>query len=154
LKTAGAGSRRQVVEAKEIRLPDVTFVIFAVSAGSLRIAVMTHALRRIAVQGALLLAAFAVFAPIYHIKAQESTAGARRILTKVAPQYPVVAHRMAIQGVVKVEATVSPNGSVKAVEVKGGHPMLAQAAQDAVRGWKWEPSPKETRELVSIRFNW
>jgi TonB family protein len=102
---------------------------------------------------ALLLAAFLVLAPI-HGKAQEASEGSRRIVTKVAPTYPAVAHRMQIQGIVKVAAVVAPNGSVKSVEVKGGHPMLAQAAQEAVREWKWESSPKETREVVEIKFNW
>jgi len=94
-----------------------------------------------------------VVAPI-HAGAQEASESSRRIVTKVAPTYPAVARRMQIQGNVKVAAVVAANGSVKSVEVKGGHPMLAQAAQQAVLEWKWEPSPKETREVVEIKFNW
>ena len=40
---------------------------------------------------------------------------------------------MLIQGNVRVTAVVAPNGRVKSIEVKGGHPTLAQAAQLAVR---------------------
>lgn len=112
---------------------------------------MIQVRRRSTVQSVVLLATLLVFTPT-HLRAQESAGGSRKVVTRLAPNYPAVAYKMEIQGSVKVEAMVSPNGTVKAVEVKGGHPMLAQAAQDAVRGWKWEPSPKETRELVEIKF--
>jgi len=115
---------------------------------------MAKVLRRAAVQGTLLLAALLVLSPLPIIHAQESAEGPRRIVTRVAPKYPAVAHRLEIRGSVKVEAVVSANGTAKSVEVKGGHPMLAQAALDAVRDWKWEPASRETRELIEIKFDW
>ncbi|MGA9979398.1 MAG: energy transducer TonB [Candidatus Sulfotelmatobacter sp.] len=114
---------------------------------------MFKILRQSTVQGALLLAALLVLIPL-HTRAQESVEVPRKILTRVAPKYPAVAHNMEIQGSVKAEALVEPNGRVKSVEIKGGHPILAQAAMEAVREWKWEPSSKETRELVEIKFVW
>jgi TonB family protein len=60
---------------------------------------------------------------------------------------------MALAGIVRVEAVVSPDGSVKAVAVKGGHPVLAQAAVNAVRKWKWEPASQESREAVEVKFS-
>jgi len=60
---------------------------------------------------------------------------------------------MALAGVVKVDALVAPDGSVKAVDVKGGHPVLAQAAANSVRRWKWETTAHESHELVEIRFS-
>jgi outer membrane biosynthesis protein TonB len=60
---------------------------------------------------------------------------------------------MRITGVVKAEVLVSPNGTVKNVKIKGGHPLLAQAAQMALLKWKWGPAPHETRELLEIKFN-
>jgi len=60
---------------------------------------------------------------------------------------------MAIQGVVRIEAVVSPDGSVKAVVIKGGHPLLAQAAANAVRQWRWERASHETHEPVEVKFN-
>jgi len=60
---------------------------------------------------------------------------------------------MALQGVVKVDALVAPDGTVKSIEVKGGHPVLAQAAANTVRRWKWEPAPHESHELVEVRFS-
>jgi TonB family protein len=82
----------------------------------------------------------------------QSAEGARKIVTRVSPQYPSVAHRMGLQGNVKVEVVVEPNGSVKSVEVRGGHPMLADAALSAVCQWKWEPGPHETHEIIEIKF--
>jgi len=49
-------------------------------------------------------------------------------------------------------ALVAPNGTVKSVEVKGGHPLLAEAAQNALRQWKFEPASHETSEFVEIQF--
>jgi TonB family protein len=92
-----------------------------------------------------------MFAP-NQAPAQETSEGARRVTTKVTPQYPTLAHRLGLQGSVKVEVVVAPNGTVKSLEVTGGHPMLADAAQNALRQWKWEPAPHETQEIVEIRF--
>jgi TonB family protein len=84
---------------------------------------------------------------------QEPGEGARKILSRITPQYPNLANNMKIKGVVKVEAVVAPNGTAKVVEVKGGHPLLAQSASNAVRLWKWEPAVRETHELIEIKFN-
>ena len=85
--------------------------------------------------------------------AQESSESVRKILTRVAPQYPNLARTMNIRGSVRVVALVAPNGTVKSVEVKGGHPVLAEAAQNALRQWKFEPASKETYEIIEIRFS-
>ncbi len=113
---------------------------------------MTKVLRQSTVLGTLLLAVFLLFVPL-HLQTQESSEVPRKVLTRVSPQYPSVAHLLQLRGIVKVEALVSPNGSVKSVAIKGGHPVLAQAAQHAVREWKWEPSSRETRELIEIKFD-
>ncbi len=79
--------------------------------------------------------------------------GGRKVVSRVVPKYPSLARTMNLQGVVRADVLVAPNGSVKLVEVKGGHPLLAQAAQTALREWKWEPAPRETHESVEIRFS-
>lgn len=84
--------------------------------------------------------------------AQESSAVSRKIVAKVAPQYPSLARSMHLQGSVRTEVLVAPDGKVRSVEVKGGHPVLAQAVQEAVRRWTWEPAPRETRENVEFKF--
>lgn len=101
--------------------------------------------------GALFLAATLLLVPV-HARSQESSGVARKILIRTEPAYPTLAHSMNIQGVVKVEAQVAPNGTVKSVTVKGGHPMLAQAAVTAVGHWKFEPAPHESKELIEIKF--
>lgn len=99
----------------------------------------------------LVLAPILVLAPNY-LLSQEHTEGSRRILARVAPQYPNLARSMHIQGSVKADVLVAPNGTVKSVEVKGGHPLLAQSAQNALREWTWEAAPHETHEVVELKF--
>jgi len=84
--------------------------------------------------------------------AGQSADGARKILVKTAPIYPTLARTMNIRGVVKLEALVLPNGVVKSVEVKGGHPLLTQSAVTAVGHWRFEPASHETTELIQIEF--
>jgi TonB family protein len=76
----------------------------------------------------------------------------RRIVDQKAPAYPALARSMALEGTVKVEALVASDGSVKTVDIKGGHPVLAQAAVKAVRQWKWEPAGHDSREQVEVKF--
>jgi len=96
--------------------------------------------------------ALLIISAIASTHAQE-TASTRKVLVRVNPQYPAVARNLHLSGTVKVEAIVAANGSVKSVEVRGGHPLLAQSAQNAVREWKWAPAPQETREVLDIKFN-
>ena len=69
------------------------------------------------------------------------------------PNYPEIARNMRIKGVVRIEAVVGSNGSVKATHIVGGHPLLAQSADDAVHKWRWESNSSETKELVEVRFD-
>jgi len=101
--------------------------------------------------GALLLAVLLCLGSTLTI-AQESSAK-RRIVEHSAPAYPTLARNMALSGVVRVEALVAPDGSGKMVEIKGGHPVLAQAAMNAVRRRRWEPAAHESHEMVDIRFS-
>jgi TonB family protein len=77
----------------------------------------------------------------------------RRAKTKVMPAYPELAKRMKITGIVKVLVTVSSNGSVKEAKLMGGHPVLATAALDAVKKWRFEPGQQETTGVVEFRFD-
>ncbi len=88
--------------------------------------------------------------------AQNSSASSssdRKIASRVTPVYPDLAKKMHIHGVVKVEAIVRPNGSVKTTRVLGGNPVLVDAALDAVGKWKFEPAQNETTELVQLTFD-
>jgi TonB family protein len=107
-------------------------------------------LLRHGVVGTLLLTAL-FFIVTIHSQSQE--AGKRRLVSQSAPIYPTLARSMALQGTVKVEALVAPDGSVKTVDIKGGHPVLAQAAVNTVRRWRWEPAARESHEVVEVKFS-
>src|SRR5258708_24656883 len=77
----------------------------------------------------------------------------RKPKIKVAPVYPELAKRMNITGVVKVQITVATNGSVKNVKVVGGHPVLATAALDALKRWRFEAGPQESTGMGEFHFH-
>jgi TonB family protein len=85
--------------------------------------------------------------------AQEEVAPARKIVNRVTPQYPEIARNMNLRGSVRAEAVVEPNGIVKTVEVKGGHPVLVRAAQNAIYKWRWAPAAQETLEPIEVKFD-
>jgi TonB family protein len=84
---------------------------------------------------------------------QEQAEPTRKVVSRVLPNYPQMARTMNIKGSVKAEALVRPNGMVKSIDVKGGHPVLVRAAQEAIYRWRWEPSAHETREPIEVRFD-
>jgi TonB family protein len=84
---------------------------------------------------------------------QEPAEAPRKVVSRSVPEYPPLARTMNISGTVRVEALVAGNGTVKSVELKGGHPVFTQAATNAVRKWKWEPATRETHETVELRFD-
>jgi TonB family protein len=77
---------------------------------------------------------------------------ARKIARMVTPVYPDMARQLQMSGVVKLTATVAPDGSVKSTKPLGGHPLFVKAAQDAVTNWKFAPAREETQELVELHF--
>jgi len=76
----------------------------------------------------------------------------RKLKSKVSPQYPDLARKMNVSGSVRLELLVAANGQVKSVKPLGGHPLLIDAAENAVKQWKYEPGAEGT-EVVEIRFN-
>ena len=77
----------------------------------------------------------------------------RKTKTTVVPRYPELAQHMRITGVVKVQVTVAPNGTIKDTKLMGGHPVLASAALDALKQWRFEPGPEESTGTVEFRFD-
>jgi len=82
----------------------------------------------------------------------------RRLLTRVEPQYPadaLAAHR---SGVVVLEVHVAENGTVSVVHTLSGDPILAIAAAEAVRHWRYQPysvlgRPAEFQTDVTLKFS-
>ena len=113
--------------------------------------------RKAAVRSWLLFAALPFLFCTFLMTPQRSGAqqadSARKLLQRTAAPYPDLARSMGLQGVVKLDVLVSPEGSVKETQIKGGHPVLAQAAVNAVRRWKWEAAARESHEIVEVKFS-
>ncbi len=77
---------------------------------------------------------------------------ARRVKSKVQAVYPELARKMNLSGTVRIAVVVAPNGTVKEAKVVGGHPVLAGAALDAIRKWRFEPAAGETSGVVDFKF--
>lgn len=101
----------------------------------------------------LLLAFFTGLLLLSLRSASQQSGAVRKLIMRTATQYPELARSMALQGSVKVDALVAADGTVKSVQIKGGHPVLAQAAANTVRRWKWEPASHESHELVEVKFS-
>ena len=84
---------------------------------------------------------------------QSSSAEVRRVVRRSQPSYPEIAKRMNLAGTVRVQATVSPDGTVKSVQPMGGSPVLIQAAADAVYKWKFAPANGESKETIELHFD-
>lgn len=76
----------------------------------------------------------------------------RKVRTRVMPDYPALAKEIHMNGKVKIEATVSPEGRVTSTKVVGGSPVLVPAAVDAVKQWRFESGSKETTEILEFDF--
>lgn len=77
-------------------------------------------------------------------------------LSKPAPAYPPLAKAAAVSGAVVVEVTIDEEGNVTASKALTGHPLLRDAAVDAAKGWKWNPtklSGTPVKVIGTITFN-
>ena len=79
------------------------------------------------------------------------------LIHDVTPQYPPEAGRARIEGTVVLMAVIGTDGSVKDVRVESGLPILAQAAIDAVKQWRYKPymvdgEPVEVDSRITINF--
>jgi protein TonB len=61
-------------------------------------------------------------------------------LRDARPIYPDIARQARVQGSVVIECIIAPDGRVDEVQVVSGHPLLQEAALDAVRQWRYTPS--------------
>jgi TonB family protein len=101
-------------------------------------------------------AVFAALIALFSLPASRSWAQEelpRKVKSRVAPVYPSLARQMNIAGVVKVQVTVAPNGTVKATKLVGGHPLLANAALDAIKKWRFDTASEETTGIVEFKFD-
>lgn len=79
------------------------------------------------------------------------------LIRKVNPTYPPLARQARIQGVVLLQAQISKEGNITNLQLISGHPMLAPAAIEAVKQWKYKPyllngEPVEVETQVQVNF--
>jgi protein TonB len=64
---------------------------------------------------------------------------AGNLIKKVQPTYPALAKQARIQGHVLLRAEISKDGQIQNLQLISGHPMLAPAAIEAVKQWRYKP---------------
>jgi protein TonB len=79
------------------------------------------------------------------------------LVKKTQPVYPPLARQARIQGVVILQAQISKEGNIENLQLISGHPMLAPAAIEAVKQWKYKPyllngEPVEVETQVQVNF--
>ncbi|HYM79697.1 MAG TPA: energy transducer TonB [Candidatus Dormibacteraeota bacterium] len=79
------------------------------------------------------------------------------LIRKVPPTYPPLARQARIQGTVLLQAEISKDGNIINLQLISGHPMLAPAAIEAVKQWKYKPyllngEPVEVETQVQVNF--
>jgi len=80
------------------------------------------------------------------------------LVHKVVPQYPPLARQARIQGQVVLQAVIGKDGAIQNLKLVSGHPMLAPAAIDAVKQWRYKPyflngEPVEVDTQITVNFN-
>ena len=79
------------------------------------------------------------------------------LVHQVKPNYPPLARQARIQGTVVLQAVISKDGSIEHLTLVSGHPMLAPAAIEAVKQWKYKPyflngEPVEVDTTINVNF--
>jgi protein TonB len=80
------------------------------------------------------------------------------VLRRVQPNYPPLARQARIQGDVILQAEISKEGAIENLRVISGHPMLAPAAIDAVKQWRYKPyflngEPVAVETQITVKFS-
>ena len=92
---------------------------------------------------------------VHHLPLSHMMEG--NLIYRVQPLYPLLARQARIQGQVVLRAMISREGAIENLQVLSGHPMLAPAAVDAVRQWRYRPyvlngEPVEVETQVTVNF--
>lgn len=80
-----------------------------------------------------------------------------KLIHEVIPAYPILARQARISGTVELMGVIGTDGRIKQLQVLSGHPMLVQAALDAVRQWVYRPThlngnPVEVAAPITVTF--
>jgi len=79
------------------------------------------------------------------------------LIRKIQPNYPPLARQARIEGSVLLQAEISKDGTIENLHLISGHPMLAPAAIEAVKQWKYKPyilngEPVEVETQITVNF--
>jgi len=79
------------------------------------------------------------------------------LIRKIQPTYPPLARQARIQGSVLLQAEISKEGTIENLRLISGHPMLAPAAIEAVKQWRYKPyilngEPVEVETQITVNF--
>ena len=82
---------------------------------------------------------------------------AAKLINRVTPNYPPLARQTRISGTVRLHAIIGKDGSVQSLTLESGHPLLVQAALDAVKQWRYQPTllngvPVEVDTTIDVIF--
>jgi TonB family protein len=77
---------------------------------------------------------------------------AKHIISKPWPAYPPLAEQARIQGNVILEVPIYESGTVSAIRLVSGHPLLAQAALEDVKKWKFRPFELDGKPVTALTF--
>jgi protein TonB len=81
-----------------------------------------------------------------------------KLIKQVVPVYPQLARQMRISGIVQLLGFIAKDGTIQRLQVLSGHPLLRQAAIDAVSQWVYRPTilngqPVEVEAPIDVIFN-
>jgi protein TonB len=82
---------------------------------------------------------------------------AAKLVKQVVPAYPLPARQMRISGVIHLLGIIAKDGTIQRLQVLSGHPLLRQAAIDAVSQWVYRPTilngqPVEVEAPIDVIF--
>jgi protein TonB len=90
-------------------------------------------------------------------RVQLSPQTAQSVSVSVPPDYPLLARQMKVQGAVNLQALISRDGSIQELQILSGPSILAAAAREAVKQWRFKPylqngEPVETQARITVNF--
>lgn len=90
-------------------------------------------------------------------RVQISADAAEVVSQPVRPSYPLLARQMKVQGSVILQALIGRDGTIQDLHVLSGPPILASAAQEAVKQWRFKPhymgsEAVETQAKITVNF--
>lgn len=80
------------------------------------------------------------------------SAGERKLISRIEPNYPELLEQLGIGGTVRLRISISAQGNVEQVELLGGNPILGEAAAFAVRKWVYAAGRSRTFAEMSFHF--